>query len=330
VARLISTRATVAVDDHSIALAAAGQPTQTLRRMPALARQTAWLDWHGPGDSPWTDRELDVPGRGRTSIREAAGPPGAPALVLLHGLAATGRLNWYTALPALAERFRVVVVDHRGHGRGIRTRHFHLEDCADDAIAVTDLLGIDSLIAVGYSMGGPIAKLCWSRHRDRVRGLVLCATANHFVRPQARGLLSALFPGVVVTSRIAPDFFRDRIITGMLRGIRDRERRERARREMVGTDPATVMQATRALIRFSSHDWASMIAVPTAVVITTRDNLVSPRRQRRLAASIPHAKVFEVDADHLACVRAADRFVPALLRACEYVRERAGIEAPGC
>ena len=243
--------------------------------------------------------------------------------MLLHGLAATGRLNWYTALPALSERFRVIVVDHRGHGRGIRTHHFRLADCADDIIAVADALGIDTLVAVGYSMGGPIAKLCWSRHRDRVRGLVLCATANHFMRPQARGVLSAVFPGVVVTARLMPGFFRDRIIDGMTRGIRDRERRERARQEMAGTDPATVMQATRALIRFSSHDWASSIKVPTAVVITTRDQLVSPSRQYRLAASIPGARVFEVDGDHLACVRAAHRFVPALVEACDYVDREA-------
>ena len=268
---------------------------------------------------PWTDRDIELPGRGRTSIREVHGPQGAPTLVLLHGLAATGRLNWFATLRSLSERFRVIVVDHRGHGRGIRTHHFRLADCADDAVAIADHLGIESLIAVGYSMGGPIAKLCWSRHRDRVRGLVLCATANHFVRPEARGVASAVFPGMIVAARLIPGFFRDRIIDGMTRGLPQGERRDFVRREMENTDPATVMQATRALIRFSSHDWAAGIDVPTAVVITTEDQLVPPSRQYRLAASIPGAKIFEVAADHLACVRAASRFVPVLLAACEYV-----------
>ena len=155
----------------------------------------------------WTDHDIELPGRGRTSIREAQGPRDAPTLVLLHGLAATGRLNWFTALPALSERFRVIVVDHRGHGRGIRTHHFRLADCADDAVAVADHLGIESFIAVGYSMGGPIAKLCWSRHPDRVRGLVLCATANHFLRPEAQGAVSAVFPGMVVAARLDAPLF---------------------------------------------------------------------------------------------------------------------------
>ena len=283
----------------------------------------SWTSGMVGNHPPWTDRDIELPGRGRTSIREVQGPDGAPTLVLLHGLAATGRLNWFLALRALAERFRVIVVDHRGHGRGIRTHHFRLADCADDAVAVADHLGVESLIAVGYSMGGPIAKLCWSRHRDRVRGLVLCATANHFMRPQVRGVASAIFPGMIVTARLMPRFFRDRLVDGMTRGLPEGERRDRVRREMENTDPATVMQATRALLRFSSGDWAAGIDVPTAVVITTEDQLVPPNRQYRLAASIPRAKIFEVAGDHLACVRAASQFVPALLEACEYVAAEA-------
>lgn len=267
----------------------------------------------------WTQRDLDLPGRGRIRVNEAAGPAGAPTLALLHGLAATGTLNWFTVMPALAERFHVIVVDHRGHGGGIRTSRFRLADCADDVAAVADQLGIGTFAAVGYSMGGPIAKLCWSRHPDRVDGLVLCATARHFIRPQVRELASAVMPGAVIAARIAPRFFLDRLTAGMLEGTPDPQAREFLRREMAGTDPSTLMQAVRALIRFSSHDWLSSIDVPTAVLVTTRDNLVPPKRQYELAASIPGARVFEVEGDHFACVRAADRFVPALVAACEYV-----------
>ena len=267
------------------------------------------------------DWEVDVPKRGRISIRQMAGPQGAPTVVLLHGLAATGRLNWFTSVRALAERFNVLVLDHRGHGHGIRTRRFRLADCADDVVALADVLGLESFFAVGYSMGGPIAKLCWSRHRERVRGLVLCATANHFVMPEARGVASAVFPGMIAAARVAPEFFRSRLIAGMLRGVPLGGARDFAYREMSASDPATVMQAARAVIRFSSRNWAANITVPTAVVITTKDMLVSPRRQYLLAESIPGAKIFEVHGDHLACVRASERFVPKLVKACEYVRD---------
>ncbi len=272
----------------------------------------------------WTDLDVTLPGRGTMSVRRVPGPKAAPTLVLLHGLAATGRLNWSTSVPTLAEYFNVVVVDHRGHGRGIRTRHFRLADCADDVIALADELQIDRLIAVGYSMGGPIAKLCWSRHPQRVEGLVLCATARHFLPWQARGLAGAVFPGMVLTARMVPELFRYRIIDGMLEGIPAGDRRERLRRELTATDPATVLQATRAVIRFSSLDWAASIDVPTAVVVTTRDQLVPPRQQYNLASAIPAARVFEVDGDHFACVRAAGQFVPTLVQACLYVSNAIG------
>ena len=118
---------------------------------------------------------------------------------------------------------------------------------------------------------------------------------------------------------MAPEFFRDRMVDGMLRDLPPGERREFARRELSGSNPATVMQAARAVIRFSSGDWAANIDVPTPVVVTTHDQLVPPHRQYRLAASIPRARIFEVAGDHLVCVRAPIRFVPALLHACEYV-----------
>ena len=143
------------------------------------------------------------------------------------------------------------------------------------------------------------------------------------MRPEARGVASAIFPGMIVTARFLPRFFRDRIVDGMIPGLPEGERRERVRREMAHTDPATVMQAARAVVRFSSHDWAADIDVPTAVVITTEDQLVPPGRQYQLKASIPGAQIFEIAADHLACVRAAGRFVPALRAACEYVAAQA-------
>jgi 3-oxoadipate enol-lactonase len=269
----------------------------------------------------WRDKLIDLPGRGTIWVRQVRGPEGAPTLALLHGLAATGRLNWFTALGALSEHFHLLVVDHRGHGHGIRTRHFRLADCADDVLAVADAVGVESLIAVGYSMGGPIAKLAWSRHPDRVNGLVLCATANQFMRLEARGVASAVFPGVVAAARAAPVFFRERIIERMLRDVPAGPGRERVRSEMSASDPATLLQATRAVIRFSSQDWASTIDVPTSVLITTRDELVSPERQYALAKSIRKARIFEVEGNHFACVRAVDRFVPTLVRACRYVAE---------
>lgn len=267
---------------------------------------------------------LDLKGRGRIRVVEYEGPEGAPTLILLHGLGATGPLNWLRAFPDLAERYHVVAVDHRGHGKGIPTRRFRLKDCADDVAAVADVLGIRKFIAVGYSMGGPIAKLCWSRHPARVRGLVLCATARQFSPERYAVLTRAVLPGAVVGARLAPKLVLGQIIENMVRDIPAPEARDYVRSEMSDSDPAALAQATRAIIRFSSRNWASNIAVPTAVVVTTRDKIVPTRRQYALAAAIPGAKQFEVEGDHFACADVQTDFVPKLVAACEYVDAAAG------
>ena len=116
---------------------------------------------------------------------------------------------------------------------------------------------------------------------------------------------------------------RAQIIEGMVRDIPAPKIRDYVRKEMSGSDPAALAQATRAVLRFSSRNWASKIAVPTAVVIMTRDNLVPTRRQYALAAAIPGAKQFEVDGDHYACAKRETNFVPALVAACDHVNAAA-------
>ena len=246
--------------------------------------------------------------------------------MLLHGLGATGQLNWFTSFAALGERYHVIAVDHRGHGQGIRTRRFRLKDCADDAIAVADALGVQEFIAVGYSMGGPIAKLCWSRHPDRVRGLVLCATARYFTAQRYPVLTRAVLPGAVLGARMAPKLVMNQIIEGMMQEIRPPKVREYVRREMSGSDPATLAQATRATLRFSSRDWVTNIAVPTAVVVTTEDRIVPTRRQVAMAKAIPGAKQYEVQGDHFACADRHTNFVPQLVAACDHVNASAASE----
>ena len=153
----------------------------------------------------WRERNVSLPGRGEIFVRDSTGPRDAPTLLLLHGLGATGLLNWQPVFDSLGRSYRVLVVDHRGHGRGMRIRApFRLADCADDVAALTESLGIDRFFAVGYSMGGPISQLLWQRHRDRIQGLVLCATACRFTSGDRRRLSHAVSPLLNVAGRVAP------------------------------------------------------------------------------------------------------------------------------
>ncbi len=270
-----------------------------------------------------TGRRIDLPGRGATWAHDLAGPPGAPALLLLHGLAATALLNWSTSFAALARGFRVVALDHRGHGRGIRRiGAFKLEDCADDAAALADRLGLERVIPVGYSMGGAVAQLFWRRHRDRTAGLALCATSFRFGGPRARRAASTLGPLLSLAARAAPQSVWDGLGERMLENVRDPGRRLAWKAEMGSTEPASVIEAGAALARFDSSNWLGDVDVPAAVVVTLRDEHVPARRQAAMADAIPGAEVHRIDADHYACVASPRVFVPVLFKACRSVALR--------
>jgi len=131
-------------------------------------------------------RTVSVPGRGEFFLRDTGGD--GPVVMLLHGWMANADLNWCGAYGALADAgYRVLAIDHRGHGRGLRqSEPFRLADCAADAAAAMRALDAAPGIVVGYSMGGAIAQLVARDHPDVVSGLVLSATAQHWQDPETR------------------------------------------------------------------------------------------------------------------------------------------------
>jgi diacylglycerol O-acyltransferase len=261
-------------------------------------------------------RHVELPGRGRTFIREIEGPKRAPTIMLLHGLGADADLNWFPSYEPLGQHYRVVAIDHRGHGRGIRTRRpFRLADCADDVAAVADALDIDRFVAAGYSMGSLVAPLAWRRHPDRVRGLVLCASATHFAQtPRQQRNVRA------VSLRLAALAERQRraAVAELDQTVDD----DWAWRQFRATTGRAVTSAGAVISRFDSRGWIGDVDVPTAVVITKRDRLIPAERQRALARLIPGATVYEADAGHASCVLNAAGFRPALLAACASVTSR--------
>lgn len=98
--------------------------------------------------------------------------------------------------------------------------------------------------------------------------------------------------------------------------------REWGRAEFRSTGAWVAPAVLAALGDFNSKPWIGEVAVPTTVVVTTRDRTIPARRQRRLAACIPGAEVVEVDGGDASLVLGADRFGPALAQAVRSVVAR--------
>lgn len=270
-------------------------------------------------------RAVELPGRGTTFVRELPGPPGAPTFLLLHGWTITSDLNWFTAYRTLADRYRVVALDHRGHGRGVRTDDpFTLEACADDAAALCDVLGIDRCVLVGYSMGGTVAQLVWHRHRDLVDALVLCSTGAHFADTRNEQLNFMGLTGLAALVRLTPNRARQWMGDQYL-SRKGRAFEAWAMEELARHDLAAILEAGREIGRFASDEWLGSIDVPTAVIVTVGDQVVPVHRQLRLFEGIPTAVAYRVQGQHDAVVSSSEAYLPTLLHACDDVVGRAGL-----
>jgi 3-oxoadipate enol-lactonase len=260
-------------------------------------------------------------------VRDQEGPAGGPTIVLLHGWTVSADLNWWHAYEPLRDVGRVIAVDHRGHGRGIRSEQpFTLEAAADDVAGLLETLGVTSAIVVGYSMGGPISMLLWHRHPRLVSGLVFEATALEW-RASARERW--MWKGIGVVEY----FFRSRRSTSMVdRWLREAvfvqpelaQHRAWFAGELRRGDPSDIAHAGRALGEYDARPFAGSVNVPTAVLVTTRDRLVRPRKQRAIAKTIPGATTIELAGDHDAPFFNGREFGDATRRAVVSVVEQAG------
>ena len=267
-------------------------------------------------------RTVVVPGRGEFFIRDGGGE--GPPVMLLHGWMASADLNWCGAYGALTEAgYRVLAIDHRGHGRGLRPLvPFRLADCAADAAGVLRTLELAPALIVGYSMGGAIAQLVARDHPDVVRGVVLSGTAQHWQDPESRRAFRAM--GVLGLSlSLAPrSFWR----LGFRRaGLPTNARTVWAQSEMMRHSARDISEAGRELGRFDSRPWLGAVVPPVAVLITSRDQVVPVRKQRELAAAAGGTG-FESPIDHLDIVTRGDDYNPFLIQALEAVSSPSGVE----
>jgi pimeloyl-ACP methyl ester carboxylesterase len=112
------------------------------------------------------------------------GDPEAPPLVLLHAYTQHAR-SWDTVARALADRFRVLALDQRGHGESDLATDYHEQRLVDDFAAFVHALGLARFSAVGFSIGGNGACAYAVLHPDQVERLVLVECFTEGIEPEA-------------------------------------------------------------------------------------------------------------------------------------------------
>jgi pimeloyl-ACP methyl ester carboxylesterase len=113
--------------------------------------------------------------------------PGMP-LVLLHGFGGCSQ-NWHPFIAELSERYRLIVVDLRGHGYSTNPENkFTHKEAANDLSLLLEKLGIDRFSAMGISSGGMTLLHMATSRPERIDAMVIISATSHFP-DQARAIM---------------------------------------------------------------------------------------------------------------------------------------------
>ena len=250
---------------------------------------------------------IDVQGARFNSRVE--GPPDAPWLVLSNSLGADLTM-WDDQMPALAERFRVLRYDTRGHGASsVTPGPYTIEQLGRDVLALLDALKVRKVHFCGVSMGGMTGMWLGVQAAERIDRLVLANTApqigtleiwNTRIDNVRNGGLAAIADALM--ERWFSKGFRERAPATVAR----------IRAKLVASPPEGYVASCGAVRDADVWGVVGRIAAPTLVIRGTHDLSTPPAEGRKLAERIAGARYVELDAAHISNVEQAEQFTAEL------------------
>lgn len=241
------------------------------------------------------------------------GPAGAPPVLLINSLGADLTM-WEPQVAPLAERYRVIRYDARGHGRSpVPPGPYRIEDLGRDALALLDRLGIERASVCGLSLGGMTGMWLGAHAPSRVDRLVLCCTSAQLGPAQqwaeraaaVRAGGTAAVADAVVARWLTPAYAaaHPSVVASL--------------REMIASTPAEGYAAACAAIEtMDQRADLPRITAPTLVLAGADDPATPPPHAELIAAAVPGARLAVLPhAAHLATYERADAVTSLILEA---------------
>jgi len=238
------------------------------------------------------------------------GAADAPVVVLSNSLGAT-RSMWDPQVPGLAERYRVVTYDTRGHGDSpAPAGPYSLDDLVDDLVALLDEVGAARAHVAGLSLGGMTAMRLAAREPDRVHRLALLCTSAK-ADPQgfldraaaARSGGTAPLAPTVVSRWLTPPY-----------AAEHPELVARLEAMIAGSDDEGYAACCEVVAGLDLREDLGRITAPTLVISGWEDPALPPEHQKLIADGIDGAELLTVSPGaHLANLEQPLRVTGALL-----------------
>jgi len=239
-------------------------------------------------------------------------------LLLLHAFPLDADM-WDGQVAALSSTVPVVPVNLPGFGGAPLMEPEHwMDEAADFADAALRGTGIDRVIVCGLSMGGYVALAYMRRHGARVAGLVLANTRadgdDEAAQQRRRDLAARLRSEGNVLADSPPPLLSADAAPAVSERVRTIIRRQ---------PPEAIARAALAMAhRADSTADLAAIAVPTLVITSSADALISPDLSRAIADAVPNARLEIIaGAGHLSNLEAPEAFNGLLGAFVREVRE---------
>lgn len=228
------------------------------------------------------------------------GDPGLPPLVLLHGFTSQGR-SWDACALGMADRYRVLALDQRGHGETEWATDYAPERMVEDIAEFAHALGLWKFALVGLSMGGRNAYAYAAQYPQAVTRLVIVDIGPDIVSAGSERIRASVqAPDVFDTPEVvyhmqrasnpyaSDDDLRQRVYNNMQQ-LEDGQwtwRYDKALRS-----PATPLPRPD-----PEQAWASLarIPCPTLIIRGSASDVFSRETAERMVQTMPDARWVEV------------------------------------
>jgi len=223
---------------------------------------------------------------------------------------------WGPQVGPLSDRYRVINVDERGHGRsGPLSDNFDLYDMVGDVVSVLDDAGVDRAVWAGLSIGGMVAMRAAITVPDRVTGLILVDSHAGSETPYKKFKYRAMALGVR-TIGVRPFL---PAISKLMFGITTRKRNPELvtvwRERFASVDVPSILLGLGALVRRDSVvDGLRSVEVPALVIVGDEDASLPPALSREIADALPNASLEIITGSgHLSALEQPDAVTNAML-----------------
>lgn len=218
-----------------------------------------------------------------------------PALFLLHPFPTNHRF-WSAIAPALAERYRLIIPDLRGHGASPPgSEPVTMDKHASDLDALCKADQIEKAIFFGVSIGGYALFEFWRRSRQRMRALILCDTRAQADTPEGKAIRLQTASEVETNG---PNDYLDGMVAKLIGETTRRNRPDlvrNARAMMAEMSVAGIAATLRGMAaRMDSVPTLGTIDVPTLVLVGEEDTLTPPADAELMQRSIRGSKLTRI------------------------------------